>query len=93
MGNTSSTPEHVIGVGGRKRTLRKRTRRGGQRAFGGDLMMQEAYGGRKRTLRKRTRRGGQRAVWSGGRKRTRRGGRQQRVVLQSMGAGPGMLLQ
>ena len=41
-------------VGGRKRTLRKRTRRGGQ-------IHQHALSalvGRKRTLRKRTRRGG-----------------------------------
>ncbi len=73
MSNNYSTPsaETIQGVpeqdivavfGGRKRTLRKRTRRGGQRVFGGDLMMQEVYGGRKRTLRKRTRRGGRQVL-------------------------------
>ena len=53
--DTHGAPYQTKFFGGRKRTLRKRTRRGGQ-------MYQEPWtlaGGRKRTLRKRTRRGGQ----------------------------------
>jgi hypothetical protein len=61
-------------TGGRKRTLRKRTRRGGQ-GLQARMAYMIAAGGRNRTLRKRTRRGGQmyKALF-GGRKRTRRGG-------------------
>jgi hypothetical protein len=80
MGNEFHTIQSVA-YGGRKRTLRKRTRRGGQ-----DVLMVVA-GGRKRTRRggqthpqliagrKRTRRGGQtHPQLIAGRKRTRRGG-------------------
>ena len=79
-------------TGGRKRTLRKRTRRGGQMypytlaggrnrtRRGGQIQVIELYGGRKRT-----RRGGQihRATIqiAGGRKRTRRGGQGLQVPI------------
>ena len=63
MGNEFHTIQSVA-YGGRKRTLRKRTRRGGQ-----DVLMVVAGG------RKRTRRGGQtHPQLIAGRKRTRRGG-------------------
>jgi hypothetical protein len=61
-GNLQGAHYDVQLLGGRKRTLRKRTRRGGRPAY--EMRPWELIenltltGGRKRTLRKRTRRGG-----------------------------------